>query len=62
MGIEIERKFLLKNDTWRALARGTQYRQGYLNRTKERTVRVRTVDNSGFLTTKGLNKGATRVE
>ncbi len=62
MGIEIERKFLLKNDTWRSLARGTKYRQGYLNSTKDRTVRVRTIDDSGFLTVKGPNKGATRVE
>lgn len=62
MGIEIERKFLLKNDMWRSLARGTKYRQGYLNSTKERTVRVRTIDDSGYLTIKGPNKGATRVE
>ena len=62
MGIEIERKFLLKNDTWRSLAKGTKYRQGYLNSTKERTVRVRTIDDRGFLTIKGPNIGATRVE
>jgi len=62
MGIEIERKFLLKNDTWRSLARGIKYRQGYLNSTKDRTVRVRTIDDRGFLTIKGPNKGATRVE
>jgi len=62
MGIEIERKFLLKNDTWRSLAKGTKYRQGYLNSTKERTVRVRTIDDRGYLTIKGPNKGATRVE
>ena len=62
MGVEIERKFLLKNDTWRSLAKGTKYRQGYLNSTKERTVRVRTIDDRGYITIKGLNKGATRVE
>ena len=61
MGTGIERKFLLKNDTWRSLARGTRYRQGYLNRSKECTVRVRTVDDDGFITIKGPNKGATRV-
>ena len=43
MGKEIERKFLLKSDAWRALATGTAYRQGYLNSAKERTVRIRTV-------------------
>ena len=62
MGTEIERKFLLKNDTWRSLARGTRYRQGYLNRSKECTVRVRTIDDDGFITVKGPNKGASRVE
>jgi CYTH domain-containing protein len=62
MGTEIERKYLLKNDTWRLLARGTIYRQGYLNRTKECTVRVRTTGAGGYLTIKGYSKGATRVE
>lgn len=62
MGTEIERKFLLKNDTWRHSARGTRYRQGYLNSTKECTVRVRTTEGSGCLTLKGPNKGATRIE
>ena len=62
MGTEIERKFLLKNDTWRPLARGTRYRQGYLSSTKEYTVRVRTTDGSGHLTIKGPSKGATRIE
>jgi hypothetical protein len=36
MAKEIERKFLVKGDAWRALARGTTYRQGYLNSAKER--------------------------
>ena len=62
MGTEIERKFLLIGDSWRSLATGTKYRQGYLNSTKERVVRVRTVDDDGFLTIKGITTGATRVE
>lgn len=53
MGTEIERKFLLKNDTWRGLAEGTFYRQGYLNTDKGRTVRIRTLNDKGFLTIKG---------
>ena len=40
MAKEIERKFLVKGDAWRALAKGTTYRQGYLNSAKERTVRI----------------------
>ena len=62
MGMEIERKFLLQGDSWRALATGTKYRQGYLNSTKERVVRVRTIDDDGYLTIKGITTGATRME
>ncbi|HHE74339.1 MAG TPA: CYTH domain-containing protein, partial [Desulfobacteraceae bacterium] len=52
---------LIKDDAWRALAEGTHYRQGYLNSTKERTVRVRTINDKGFLTIKGITTGATRA-
>lgn len=62
MGIEIERKFLLNGTAWKKLAEGTPYRQGYLNSTKERTVRVRTIGDKGFLTIKGISIGATRSE
>lgn len=62
MAKEIERKFLVKGDAWRALAKGTMYRQGYLNSAKERTVRVRTVGEKAFLTIKGITVGATRSE
>jgi CYTH domain-containing protein len=62
MGKEIERKYLVKGEEWRKLAKGTAYRQGYLSSVKERTVRVRTIDNDGFLTIKGVTVGATRAE
>ena len=62
MGTEIERKFLVNDDTFKTLADGTRYRQGYLNSIKERVVRVRTIDGKGFLTIKGITTGATRVE
>tara|TARA_B110000438_G_scaffold19150_1_gene17701 strand:- start:308 stop:772 length:465 start_codon:yes stop_codon:yes gene_type:complete len=62
MGKEIERKYLIKEDTWRKNASGTTYRQGYLSTVKERTVRVRTIDDKGFLTIKGITIGATRRE
>jgi adenylate cyclase len=62
MAKEIERKFLVKGDAWRALAKGTTYRQGYLNSAKERTVRVRTAEDKAFLTIKGLTLWATRAE
>lgn len=62
MGLEIERKFLVKGDAWKKLAQGTAYRQGYLNSMKERTVRVRTIGDKGFLTIKGPTIGVTRPE
>ena len=62
MAKEIERKFLVKGDVWKSLAGGTSYRQGYLNSAKERTVRVRTIDDKGYLTVKGITTGATRSE
>lgn len=62
MGREIERKFLLAGDDWRSLGKGIHYRQGYLNSSRERTVRVRTINEKGFLTIKGITVGATRIE
>ena len=62
MGKEIERKFLVKDDSFKSRAKGTRYRQGYLNSAKERVVRVRTVDEKGFLTIKGIATGAARSE
>ena len=50
MGIEIERKFLVANDTWRAQAqRATRFSQGYLSRDPARTVRVRIAGEQAFL-------------
>ena len=62
MGTEIERKYLVKGDSWRALAEGIHYRQGYLNSDKERTVRVRSTGAKAYITVKGLTVGATRAE
>ena len=62
MAKEIERKFLVNGDDWRKLADGVAYRQGYLSTVKERTVRVRTIGDKGYLTIKGVTVGATRSE
>lgn len=62
MGVEIERKFLVAGDEWRELADGIDYRQGYLSTVKERTVRVRTIGERGYLTVKGISVGAVRAE
>lgn len=62
MSKEIERKFLVSSDHWRALGVATLFRQGYLSVSKERTVRVREVDGQGFITIKGISTGISRVE
>lgn len=62
MAKEIERKFLVISNGWRENAVGTHYRQGYLNSVKERTVRIRTINDKAFLTVKGLTVGCTRLE
>lgn len=61
MAVEIERKFLVHGNAWRD-APATYYSQGYLNRAKERTVRVRIAGEEAFLTIKGVSVGATRAE
>ena len=62
MGIEIERKFLLKNDAWRKGAQGTLFRQGYLSTDPQRTLRVRLEGEQGRLTIKGPTTGISRAE
>lgn len=52
MNKEIERKFLIKNDDWRGKAQPVLYRQGYIARTVDRTVRIRVADDKGFITVK----------
>ena len=61
MAKEIERKFLVVGDAWRAGAVGTRYRQGYLA-AGACTVRVRLAGERGFLTVKGRAVGPVRDE
>jgi adenylate cyclase len=62
MGIEIERKFLVRDRSVLDGSTGTRYRQGYLSRDPDRTVRVRVAGDRAFLTVKGRSEGATRAE
>lgn len=63
MAYEIEHKYLVINDSYRQMATGkVAIRQGYLNRNPDRTVRVRTMGEKGFLTVKSRNHGAKRLE
>ena len=61
MGVEIERKFLVKGSDWKTDT-GTVIGQGYLNRDKNRTVRVRIAGDQAFLPIKGPSVGASRLE
>jgi len=60
--MEIERKFLVNGTDWKQGVSGLFYRQGYLSSQPDRTVRVRTVEDKGYLTIKGRTSGASRSE
>lgn len=61
---EIERKFLVANDGWRAEADGGRpLRQAYLAETDRAAIRVRIVDgSSAILTIKSVGAGLSRKE
>ena len=63
MALEIERKFLVIGDAWKNhVTDQFQLKQGYLQSTPERTVRIRTAEKKAFLTIKGKTTGISRVE
>ena len=65
MSLEIERKFLVKNDDFKKEAhQKKRIQQGYLNTDKSRTVRIRIADEKAFITIKGKSNvsGTTRFE
>jgi adenylate cyclase len=62
---EIERKFLVTSEEFKAAAaKETRITQGYLSSVPERTVRVRIKGEKGFITIKGIGNasGASRFE
>ena len=65
METEIERKFLVKSNAYKKEASHYyEIKQGFLNRDKYRTVRIRIKAKKGFLTVKGLSSedGLSRLE
>ncbi|MBF0349076.1 MAG: CYTH domain-containing protein [Magnetococcales bacterium] len=62
MGIEIERRFLVKDDRGRSGATVIRLKQGLLSTDKERVVRVRLVGETGTLTIKGPTRGTVKSE
>ena len=54
MALEIERKFLVKDDSYKRMAyHASRIAQGYICSSRGRTVRVRIRDGKGYLTIKG---------
>jgi CYTH domain-containing protein len=62
MAVEIERKFLVLGDAWRALGNPVPYAQGYLARGNGVTVRIRIAGEKAFFTVKGPVEGISRPE
>jgi adenylate cyclase len=63
MGVEVERKFLVTDDSWRdAVTSETRIVQGYIAQTEVATVRVRVRADTGYLTIKGATTGVARSE
>lgn len=63
MAKEIERKFLVDIDKCRDfLINGVSCRQGYISKDVDCTVRVRIIDDKGFLTLKSKTIGISREE
>lgn len=63
MALEIERKFLVRDDRWRAATVSrTLLRQGYLANTTRASIRVRLADDQGWLSVKSMTRGLARAE
>lgn len=64
MAKEIERKYLVKNDSWKkcTLLKKVNLKQGYISKSVQHQIRVRVTDDDASLTIKGPKKGLTRDE
>jgi adenylate cyclase len=63
MATEIERKFLVRSDAWRAHAHHQQrLQQGYLASSERGSVRVRIGGDAAYLNIKGATVGPSRLE
>lgn len=54
MGLEIEHKYLVKDDSYKKMSvKNDLIIQGYISRDKNRTVRIRVINDEAFVTIKG---------
>lgn len=61
MALEIERKFLVADDSWRGISNGRLFVQGYLQNSPH-TVRIRIEGDQARLNIKGPSQGISRLE
>ncbi|MGY8788503.1 MAG: CYTH domain-containing protein, partial [Fidelibacterota bacterium] len=62
MAIEIERKFLVKENPFHLAKKSHRIRQGYIVNDQKQVIRVREKGEDYFLTIKGNNIGISRLE
>lgn len=64
MAVEIEHKYLVESDLWNSVVPNkiVNIKQGYLSSDPNVSVRVRVLDDKGFVTVKGKTLGAKRLE
>jgi len=62
MGVEIERKFLIVDNSWKSGVTGVRITQGYLSVDPKRAIRVRILDDQAILTIKGMLTDTARHE
>ncbi len=64
MAVEIEYKYLVKLDLWNEVspAKSVRIIQGYISTEPSKSIRVRMLDQKGFITIKGMAERAKRLE
>jgi adenylate cyclase len=64
MPVEIERKFLVQNNSWKKMTpvKKVKIQQGYLSKSKKHTVRIRVTSDTAMVTIKGPTHGMSRAE
>ena len=63
MALEIEHKFLVKDNSWQEhINKSMEYKQGYLISDNKKSVRIRTTENNAWLNIKSATIGTQRHE
>jgi len=62
MGREIERKYLVKDFSFKEFSKGILIKQGYLSTDERATVRIRIAGDRAFITVKGQSTGPAQTE